>query len=154
MKAAEGWLELGNPREAEAELEQIELPFRSHPDVLELRWQLCARLKNWNGALEAGSALIQVAPGEAQGWVHRSYALHELKRTVEARENLLRVASRFPNDATLLYNLACYESQLGRLEQAKLWLGKALQAGDPIAVKRMALQDADLEPLWPHIETF
>lgn len=49
------------------------------------------------------------------------------------------------------YNLACYECQLGRLEQAKSWLEKAFGVGDPKKVKLMALEDPDLEPLWREI---
>jgi len=48
-----------------------------------------------------------------------------LKRTGEARDNLLRVVEKFQLSATMRYNLACYECQLGRLEQAKMWLEKA-----------------------------
>ena len=33
LRAAEGWLELGNHVEADAELAQIALPGRTHPDV-------------------------------------------------------------------------------------------------------------------------
>ena len=47
------------------------------------------------------------------------------------------------------YNLACYECQLGRLEQAKNWLEKAFKLGDPKKIRLMALHDPDLESLWP-----
>ena len=40
---------------------------------------------------------------------HRSYCLHELKQTEEARDNLLRVVEKFPKDPIMRYNLACYE---------------------------------------------
>ena len=33
----------------------------------------------------------QLDPDDPIGWFNRSYALHELKRTAEARDNLLRV---------------------------------------------------------------
>lgn len=49
------------------------------------------------------------------------------------------------------YNLACYECQLGRMEQAKLWLEKAFTLRDPKKIKLMALDDPDLEPLWKSI---
>jgi hypothetical protein len=49
------------------------------------------------------------------------------------------------------YNLACYECKLGRLEQAKSWLEKAFELGDPKKIKLMALEDPDLEPLWREI---
>jgi hypothetical protein len=34
---------------------------------------------------------------------------------------------------------------------AKLWLEKACALGDARKIKHMALQDPDLEPLWPDI---
>jgi hypothetical protein len=42
LNAALGWLELGDHVEAYAELENITPALRSHPAVLELRWQISA----------------------------------------------------------------------------------------------------------------
>jgi hypothetical protein len=33
----------------------------------------------------------------------------------------------FNDDATIRYNLACYECQLGRLDQARAWLERAFE---------------------------
>ena len=92
-----------------------------------------------------GSAKYQAA------WIHWSYVLHELKRTAEARDNLLRVVEKFPISATMRYNLACYECQLGRLERAKEWLEKAFALGDAKGMKLAALDDPDLQPLWKEV---
>ena len=69
----------------------------------------------------------------------------------EARDNLLRVVDKFPTSPIMRYNLACYECQLGRLEQAKQWLEKAFALGDAKQMKLAALDDPDLEPLWKEI---
>jgi len=151
LEAAEGWIELGNPLEANGELENITAENRAHPAVLEIRWQIYAKAKKWDAALDIASALIQLAPEHPLGWVHRSYSLHELKRSEEARDNLLRVVDKFPQDPIMRYNLACYECQLGQLEQAKSWLQKAFELGDPMKIKLMALEDPDLELLWREI---
>ena len=151
VEAAQGWFELGNQQEAYAELEQISPEHRAHPAALEVRWHLFAKANNWAAALEIASTLVQLVPEEPFGWFHRSYCLHELKRTEEARDNLLRVIDKFPGEAIMRYNLACYECQLGRLEQAKHWLHKAFELGDPEKFKAMALEDPDLEPLWKEI---
>jgi hypothetical protein len=45
--------------------------------------------------------LIGLDLEEPLGWLHRSYALHELKQTTEARDNLLRVVDQFPMSATI-----------------------------------------------------
>jgi tetratricopeptide (TPR) repeat protein len=148
LAAAEGWFELGNHLEANEELEQITAENRSHPAVLEMRWQIFAKAKKWDAALDIASALIQLVPKYALGWVHRSYCLHEMKRTKEARDNLVRVVEKFPKDPIMRYNLACYECQLGRLQQAKKWLEKAFALGDSKKIKLIALEDPDLEPLW------
>ena len=151
LEAAQGWLELGNHLEANEELEQINAQYRAHPAVLEVRWQIYAKAKKWDSALDIASALVQLEPEEPLGWVHRSYALHELKRTAEARDNLLRVVDKFPISATMRYNLACYECQLGRLKQAKEWLEKAFKLGDAKQMRLAALEDPDLQALRENI---
>jgi predicted Zn-dependent protease len=151
LLAAQGWLELGNHAEAHGELDQITPESRTHPAVLEIRWAIWAKARNWPAALDVASTLIQLVPEHPFGWVHRSYSLHEMKRTDEARDNLLRVVDKFPDDAIMRYNLACYECQLGRMEQAKSWLEKACQLGDAQQIKAMAVEDPDLQPLWREI---
>lgn len=152
LQAVQGWLELGNKKEANAELQKIARELRTHPDVLKVSWDVYAAGRNWESALEVAAALIQIDPEDPLGWVHRSYCLHELKRTTEARDSLLRVVSRFPLSATMRYNLACYECQLGRLTSAKNWLRKAFVLGDRKQMKKVALEDPDLGPLQRDIE--
>jgi hypothetical protein len=48
---------------------------------------------------------------------------------------------------TIPYNLACYSAQLQHLEEAEKWLKKAM-AIDEKTVKRAAIDDPDLLPLW------
>lgn len=151
VRAAQGWLELGNCAEAQLELERLPRAFWNHPHVLQVRWGIQAGQENWVAALELATALTESEPEEALGWVHRSYSLHELKRTREARDNLLQVVERFPLSATLLYNLACYECQLGDLPQARKWLEKAFRVGDRKSMRLAALQDLDLQPLWDEL---
>jgi predicted Zn-dependent protease len=151
LQAAQGWVELGNHIEADAELDNIAANLRAHPDVLNVRWEIYAAAKKWEAALDIAAAVIQLDPEDPLGWLNRSYALHELKRTTEARDNLLRVVDKFPISATMRYNLACYECQLGNLERAKQWLEKAFALGGANELKLTALDDPDLEPLWRQI---
>jgi len=150
LQAAEGWLELGNHLEANEELEKISAKLRAHPDVLELRWDIYAKAKKWNACLDIAKAITELAPNRPFGWIHVSYALHELGRTKEACENLIAVADKFPKLPTILYNLACYSCRLGHLEDARKLLEKAFKYGDA-ETKLMALEDRDLEALWKHI---
>jgi len=150
LLAAEGWLELGNPLEATAELEEITPTLRGHPHVLEIRWGIYAHCKKWEACVEIANALVTLMPDHESGWIHRSYALHELKRTLEAFELLLPAASRFADNWNIPYNLACYCAQLGRISEAEEWFKKAM-ALDEQTVRAAALDDPDLEPLWKNI---
>lgn len=58
---------------------------------------------------------------------------------------------RFPTEPILYYNLACYLAQMGREEDAWNRFRQALEAGDPIEFRMMALADEDLKPIWPRI---
>jgi predicted Zn-dependent protease len=148
LRAAEGWLGLGDWQSANDELEEITPQLRAHPEVLEVRWQVYAAAKRWVMCVEIATAITKLVPERAFGWLHRSFALHELKRTAEAREGLLAVVERFPAEATMHYNLACYECQLGNLVEARKWLAQALALDDSDDFKRAALDDPDLDPLW------
>ena len=57
-------------------------------------------------------------------------------------------AKLFPGDSMIQYNLACYCAQLGQLDAAKEYLDKSYELGDAKQIKRMALDDEDLKPLW------
>ena len=147
LQAAQGWLELGNHLEANEELEQITPEHRAHPDVLELRWHIYSRAKKWEACADIAGAIIKLDPKRADAWIHRSFALHELKRTQEAYDQLLPVAMKFRKEWTIPYNLACYCAQLGWLEECEKWFKQAM-AIDEHTVKREAIDDPDLKPLW------
>ena len=151
LNAAQGWLGLGNPEEAIAELGKILPELQSHPEVLEMRWQIYAKAQNWRECVEVASRLVELAPTVALGWIHRSYALHELKRTREALAALLPAAAKFPNDWLIRYNLACYCCRLNQLDQTMQFLAQACKLGDTKEVKQMALTDADLKEVWEQV---
>ena len=151
FNAASGWFELGNMVEAKAELEEISSANQSHPDVFELRWRICAGEKDWPQALEAGRELVKADPENASGWIHQSYSLHELKRTREAFDLLLPVVGKFSDISTIPYNLACYACQLGDFETARQWLARAIKIRGKEDIKKMALADPDLQPVWDEI---
>jgi Flp pilus assembly protein TadD len=151
LRAAEGWLELGNAREAQAELDAISEAAQGRAEVLAVRWGILARFKLWEQAVVVAERIVQLLPDEVFGWIHRSYALHELKRTPEARDRLLPAVKLFPKVETIAYNLACYECQLGDLPAARQWLGRAMKLHDRAELKARALEDPDLQPLWTEI---
>ena len=53
--------------------------------------------------------------------------------------------------AEMRFNLACYACQLGKLEEAMMWLEKAMAMAGKKEICGMALADSDLKPLWDKI---
>ena len=150
LKAAVGWLELGNAGEAIGELDAISAPVQSHPDVLETRWLSLARLQRWEAAAKVGRALIAAAPDRSIGWLHQAYALRRAPNggLLAAFNALAPVAHQFPKEATIPYNLACYTCQMQRdATETMSWLEQAMAAGDRKEIIAMAMKDPDLEPL-------
>jgi predicted Zn-dependent protease len=154
VQSAQGWLELGNFEESARELEKLGPELQHHPDVLEVRWEICARQKQWQAGAEVARDLIRLVPERHTGWIDLSYALHELQQTQEAWDNLFGVAGRFPKVPIISYNLACYACQLGKLWEAEQWLKRAFHIGDAKEMKEMALSDADLKPLRSKIKSW
>ena len=150
LKSAVGWLELDNAGEALTELDAMSEPLQSHPDVLEARWLALARLQRWEAAAKIGRALIAAAPDRSIGWLHHAYALRRAPNggLLAAFNALASVASHFPKEATIPYNLACYTCQMQRETSETLdWLEQAIAAGDRKEILAMAMKDPDLEPL-------
>ena len=59
LLAAIGWLELGNDLEAQHELEQVGEALQNHPEVIKVRWRICAKTKNLDSAVEIARSIIQ-----------------------------------------------------------------------------------------------
>jgi tetratricopeptide (TPR) repeat protein len=102
-------------------------------------------------ALEIAGAMSNMLPDDSWGYVHKAFCLHELKRTGEAYETLIPIATKYPKEWTVPYNLACYSCQLGRNDEAFDWLRQAIDIAGKKEIRIMALDDPDLEPMWAHI---
>jgi predicted Zn-dependent protease len=151
LEAAQGWIGLGDLVEASEELERITPEMRGHPAVLVIRYEIYSTAKKWEMAAEVAGAISRILPDESFGWIHLAYSLHELKRTKEAWNVLILIADKFPKESTISYNLACYACQLGNLKEGMKWLEKARDLAGKKDIRLMALDDPDLEPLWPNI---
>ena len=153
LDAAVGWLGLGRADEARMELDLISAAWQRHPAVLDVRWMICAREKRWSDALEVARAELAVAPASCSGWLHRAYALRRAPGggLPQAWHALLPAAEKFPGEPVVAYNLSCYACQRQQLDVARHWLRQAVKAGGKEAIRKMALADDDLKPLWEEI---
>lgn len=153
LRAAEGWMELRLPREAEAELACLSAEAARHPQALNTRWAVHAELGAWKLAYAAAEELIACAPEDVAGWVHRAYSARRMEGGgLQAAWDALRpAADLFPDEPLVPYNLACYACQSGKLDVARRWIDSARliaakRNGDAV-LKQMALADSDLIPL-------
>ncbi|MBM3869442.1 MAG: tetratricopeptide repeat protein [Verrucomicrobia bacterium] len=153
VRAAEGWVELGLPGEAEAELAGVAPETRAHPKFLHVTWAVHAGRREWSLAHAVAEVIIQTAPDDVTGWVHRAYAARRMEGggLHRAWDALRPAAEQFPNETIVPYNLACYACQMGNLDAARQWLGRAKvvaqKHGGTESFTQMALADPDLAPL-------
>ncbi|MFO1496927.1 MAG: tetratricopeptide repeat protein [Verrucomicrobiota bacterium] len=148
LRSAEGWLELGNPVEANQELDAISPEHRAHPDVLLLRWHIYARAKMWHVCIVLADALTTRTADDPRGWVALAETLYFMNRITDAYTVAYAKALEFPDSWRLLYGTARYACMLGRTTEAEQYLQLAIAVGDSKAVKRRARTDPDLAPLW------
>ena len=156
LNAALGWLGLNCPADARAELDAIAPAQQCHPAVLEVRWMICAHEKNWREALAVAAREMESNPEDSSGWLHRAYALRRVDggSLMKAWEALMPASEKFPAEPVVFYNLACYACQMNELPAARDWLQRAVKAGKKDVIKKMALEDDDLKPLWPEMENW
>lgn len=147
LKAALGWLELEQFDEATKEVSKIDSQFQNTPEILNLRWQILSKSRDWEEALLIAREFVHQHPQTSTAWIHLSYTLHELNRTLEARDHLLNAREKFPHNPLIVYNLACYSCQLKDTEVAMQWIQEAMALKEKAEILRMALEDKDLEPL-------
>jgi predicted Zn-dependent protease len=153
LAAAEGWLGLGNYLEANEELEQIAPELRAHPVVLVVRYEIYAASKKWGEASEIARALVDALPGRPEFWISLAYSTRRKPGggIPQAKEVLTEARAKFPKEYLIAFNLACYECQLGDRKQAMILLEEAVDLAGNRDIRKMALDDTDLEPLWPNI---
>jgi tetratricopeptide (TPR) repeat protein len=151
LLAAQGWLELGNCAEAFLELEKITLQHAGHPDVLSVRRRIYSRNKDWLAALNIAKTICQIQPNTLFSRIHNAYDISALKRGL-LETDLAAAPIRLPYFFAVPYNLACYACQLGDLEEAWEWFKMALEMSNEEEIRKLALNDPDLEPLWGKIE--
>jgi tetratricopeptide (TPR) repeat protein len=101
---------------------------------------------------EAGTTVLTVGgrPGEAftpSAWERSAPALafFATQEYEKAREALLEAHEEFPDDATVLFNLACAESLLGQANEAIDHLRQSI-ANDE-SFRELAQTDSDFDPI-------
>ncbi len=146
LLAADGYLFLGLPSRALAELESIDDAAQHASPVLRARVRVLLHLKRWDEADALSSAGNSLYPEENEFTVQRAFALHQMKKGGDAVQVLLSAPEWIRRTGILHYNLACYEAQLGDLTTARQCIQAAIQINS--SFKKNARTDPDLARLW------
>jgi Flp pilus assembly protein TadD len=150
LLAAQGYLELEMVEEALSELVAIETSAISDPDLIELRLHVLMQGERWSDALASAEELLLLNSSALPAYIHGAFALHELGRTAEARDLLLRGPEVLGMDPTYHYNIGCYEAVLGNRESAKRSLERSFVLDS--TYRDFAKQDSDLESIRSELE--
>jgi hypothetical protein len=134
LNSAAGWLDLGCPREAAAEVDRISVFGRFHPEAMVVRWRIHAHEGQWQRAGDLARIFTKVAPSQASGWICLAYSLFRLKRPLEAWLQLMPQTRVFPKVSAIPYMLACFASQMGHAKEAERWFAKSGELGGPTRI--------------------
>jgi Flp pilus assembly protein TadD len=145
LSYAEGYLALGLKAEAAEALSEIDEVERAAIPVVAMSLAVHTEREDWKRAAEVGAVLCDREPQVAGFWIQWAYAVRRSASIVEARAILVRGLALHPREAVFYFNLACYEAQIGNLDDARSFLATACGL-DPECVE-MGKTDSDLEPL-------
>jgi tetratricopeptide (TPR) repeat protein len=145
-QAAVGYVELGMFQDANDQLEKIDPFNRAAPEVLVVRLDIYHGLKKCELMREIAKRLADFQPNDIQWITSYAYATRRAESIPAAKKILLNAEPKFPKEAIIKYNLACYFCQMGDIESAKGYLKKAFEID--FSWRGKALADSDLEPLW------
>lgn len=146
LAAADGYLFLGMPEEAYAELQSLPAERQEEAAVLRATIRVLLHQKRWKRAEKTAIKGTRLHPGDNEFMVQHAFALHQQSRGNEAINVLLNAPEWLRKTGILHYNLACYEAQLGDLMTARQCIRAAIEIN--ASFKKNARRDPDLQRLW------
>lgn len=144
--AAEGYLELGMPRDALWELGAIEGDREGDAHVLRLRLRAMNGLGDWAPCEALARDAARRYPEEGEFFLHWAYALRKTRPKAGAGEVIAAAPEPLRRSGVLHYNLARFEAQEGNIEDARGYLAEACRLNPIMAIS--ARRDPALRPIW------
>jgi len=132
-------------------LENIDPFNRAAPEVLGVRLAIYLELKKWELMQQVAKRLKEFQPDNVEWTISLAYASRRAFSIDVAMAILLDAKAKFPREAAIPYNLACYYCQLGEMEKAKRYLKEAFEID--LNWRKAALDDEDLKPFWDSLQT-
>ncbi|MFC7337291.1 tetratricopeptide repeat protein [Haloferula chungangensis] len=143
VMAVQGYTELGL---FDVALEELGLIDQDLDIANILRCDLFSRQSRWAEMGELAKRLARSDPDSPQWWISWAYAVRRLETIDAAREILIEARKSHPKEPIIIYNLACYASVSGELEEARQLLDQAIALDK--TCQEMAVKDSDLEALF------
>jgi len=145
--AAVGWLELGNPGEAQVELDQLTFDVLARPEVQVIRWKVLAALRNWDRALCVSRELIASDPERATPWICFAFSLVHTHGTAEASRCLTESSAEHPESCRSVPRfLARQTERLAASPDPNRWLHKWEAMEAQLAAAKLRREDATALP--------
>jgi lipopolysaccharide biosynthesis regulator YciM len=145
LVTAVGFAELSLFQDAVQELEELPDKLKEVAIVLATWLEVYQRWQKWSEASSVAQRLAEMEPDEANWPLALAYAVRRSRGLVFAQEILKQAGEKFPDCATIHFNLACYAAQLGDLDEARQRLRRAIQLDQAFAA--LVKTDPDLKPI-------
>lgn len=145
LSHARGYLELGMPVEAEAELAHIPVEAQDTTEFLSVSAFVLHEKRDWPTLMKTAGELCARQPENSGWWIMLAYATRRAESLRAAELILMEAERRHPREATIQFNLGCYACQRGDLERARLRVQSAIALDEHF--REAAKTDPDLEPL-------
>jgi Flp pilus assembly protein TadD len=130
-------------------IEQIEPENKTRKEVLHAAVMAYQGGRRWKKGVASAADLVKAEPTNSTYWIILANAVSHVGSVYEAETVLLKALMWHPRNSLILLKLACYASVTGRIEEAKVLLDHAINLDKN--VRRLALEDEDLQPLWNYI---
>jgi Flp pilus assembly protein TadD len=135
--------------DARLALEQINLEDKTRREVSCAALIIHLAAENWDMAVTIAADMVKAEPRNPATWILLAHAVRHAGDVAQMEMVLYKARAWHPRDPLILFKLACCASVTGRIEEAKLRLGNAIHLDEK--VRRLALHEEDLRPLWDWI---
>lgn len=150
LSYANGYRELGMFKDSLEELSRLPEELAARVKTLQMKLAIYFDAKDWQAAECTAKEITLREPDNPGHFANLAFATRRSNSLAEANSILLAAIERFPDEAIIHFNLACYACIEGDLETAKDRLAKSISL-DP-AFLDTAKSDEDLIALSDWLE--
>src|SRR5260370_32466411 len=140
FEAACGYAQIGMFLDANEEIEKVDPYKRTAPEILALHVAIYRGLKKWELMAAISKRLAEFQPDDVQWMVSFAYAVRRANSIEAAKEILLEAEQKFPKEAIIKYNLACYFSSFGILDWQRDFLRRRFEFIQICGLKRLEIE--------------